>query len=131
ASAIELLRDGHAVTIVEPGSPGGEQAASYGNGTLLNHSSVIPMSSPGLWKKVPGYLMDPLGPLTIRWSYLPRLLPWLARFLRAGSTPAKGAATGRALQPLLADAPALHRKLAEEAGVGDLITRQGVLFAFP
>lgn len=131
ASAIELLRDGHAVTIVEPGVPGGEQAASYGNGTLLNPSSVVPMSSPGLWKKVPGYLMDPLGPLTIRWSYLPRLLPWLRRFVSAGSTPAKVAATGRALQPLLADAPALHRALAEEAGVGDLITRQGVLFAFP
>jgi D-amino-acid dehydrogenase len=131
AGAIELLRDGHTVTIVEPGSPGGGQAASYGNGTLLNPSSVIPMSSPGLWRKVPGYLLDPLGPLTIRWSYLPRLLPWLVRFVRAGSTAAKVAATGRALQPLLADAPALHRKLAEEAGVGDLISRQGVLFAFP
>ncbi|HEY4173888.1 MAG TPA: FAD-binding oxidoreductase [Rhodopila sp.] len=131
ASAIELLRDGHAVTIVEPGTPGGEQAASYGNGTLLNPSSVVPMSSPGLWKKVPGFLLDPLGPLTIRWSYLPRLLPWLRRFVQAGSTAAKVAATGRALQPLLANAPALHRALAEEVGVGDLITRQGVLFAFP
>ena len=131
ASAIELLRDGQSVTIIEPGSPGGEQAASYGNGTLLNPSSVVPMSSPGLWKKVPGYLRDPLGPLTIRWSYLPKVLPWLRRFVQAGSTAAKVGAIGRALQPLLADAPALHRKLAEEAGVGELITRQGVLFAFP
>ena len=131
AAAIELLRDGHSVTIIEPGQPGGEQAASYGNGTLLNPSSVVPMSAPGLWKKVPGYLTDPLGPLTIRWSALPRLLPWLRRFLQAGSTAAKVAATGRALRPLLADAPALHRKLAEEAGVGELISRQGVLFAFP
>jgi D-amino-acid dehydrogenase len=131
ACAIELLRDGNAVSIIEPGTPGSEQAASYGNGTLLNPSSVIPMSAPGLWKKVPGYLMDPLGPLTIRWSYLPNLLAWLRRFLASGSTAAKVAATGRALQPLLADAPALHRRLAEEAGVGALITRQGVLFAFP
>jgi len=131
ASAIELLRDGHAVSIIEPGPPGGEQSASYGNGTLLNPSSVVPMSSPGLWRKVPHYLRDPLGPLTIRWSYLPRALPWLRRFLSSGSTEAKVAATGRALRPLLADAPALHRKLAEEAGAGELISRQGVLFAFP
>ena len=131
ASALALLEDGHTVTILEPGTPGGEQAASYGNGTLLNPSSVIPMSSPGLWRKIPSYLADPLGPLTIRWSYLPRLLPWLTRFLRAGSTTAKVAATANALQPLLADAPALHRQLADAAGVGDLITRQGVLFAFP
>ena len=131
ACAIELLRDGHTVTIVEPGEPGGEQAASYGNGTLLNPSSVIPMASPGLWKKVPGYLADPLGPLAIRWSYLPRLWPWLRRFVMAGSTPAKVAAIGRALRPLLEAAPEHHRALAEQAGVGGLITRQGVLFAFP
>ena len=131
ASAIELLRDGHDVTVLEPGPPGGEQAASYGNGTLLNPSSVIPMSAPGLWKKVPGYLSDPLGPLAIRWSYLPRMLPWLRRFLQAGSTAAKLTATARALRPLLADAPALHRQLAEQAGVAELISRQGVLFAFP
>ena len=68
ASAIELLRDGHQVTLIEPSDPGGEQAASYGNGTLLNPSSVIPMSSPGIWKKVPGYLTDPLGPLSLRLS---------------------------------------------------------------
>ncbi len=131
ACALELLRDGHRVTIVEPGDPGGEQAASYGNGTLLNPSSVIPMSTPGIWKKVPGYLRDPLGPLAIRWSYLPKLFPWLRRFVTAGSTPEKLSGIARALQPLLADAPALHRALAEEAGVGGLITKQGVLFAFP
>jgi D-amino-acid dehydrogenase len=131
ACALELLRDGHRVTIIEPGEPGGEQAASYGNGTLLNPSSVIPMSTPGIWKKVPGYLRDPLGPLAIRWRYLPRLFPWLRRFVTAGSTPEKLATIARALQPLLAEAPELHRALAEEAGVGDLITRQGVLFVYP
>jgi D-amino-acid dehydrogenase len=131
ATAVELLRDGHRVTILEPGEPGGEQAASYGNGTLLNPSSVVPMSLPGLWRKVPGWLADPLGPLAIRWSYLPQLVPWLTRFLRAGATEARVAATARALRPLLLDAPERHRRLAEEAGVGELITRQGVLFVFP
>jgi len=131
ACALELLRDGHQVTIVEPGEPGGEQAASYGNGTLLNPSSVIPMSTPGIWKKVPGYLLDPLGPLAIRWRYLPKLIPWLRRFVTAGSTPARVETIARALKPLLADAPARHRALAEEAGVGELITRQGGLYAFP
>jgi D-amino-acid dehydrogenase len=130
-TCVELLRDGHQVTLVEPGPPGGEQSASYGNGTLLNPGSIIPVSTPGLLKKVPGYLMDPMGPLTIRWSYLARLAPWLVRFVRAGSTRAKVAAAARALRPLLADSPERHRRLAEEAGVGALIRRQGVLYPFP
>ncbi len=131
ASAVELLRDGHQVSIVEPGEPGGEQAASYGNGCWLSPSSVLPVSSPGLWKKVPGYLSDPLGPLAIRWGYLPRALPWLRRFLAAGSTPAKVRRLAAAMRPLVENCPALHRRLAEEAGVGHLIHRAGLLYIFP
>jgi D-amino-acid dehydrogenase len=89
------------------------------------------MSTPGIWKKVPGYLMDPVGPLAIRWSYLPRLIPWLRRFVTAGATPEKLSRIAGALRPLLADAPERHRALAEEAGVGDLISKQGVLFVYP
>jgi D-amino-acid dehydrogenase len=131
ATSVELLRDGHRVTIIEPGDPGGEQAASYGNGCWLSPASVVPMSMPGLWKRVPGFLADPLGPLAIRWRHLPRLAPWLWRHLRAGSTVAKVEATARALRPLLADAPQRHRALAEAAGLGDLIRRQGLLHVFP
>ncbi len=130
-SAIELLRDGHQVTIVEPASPGGIQAASYGNGCWISPGSIIPMSVPGLWRKVPGWLLNPLGPLTIRWRSLPGLLPWLWRFLRAGATEARVAATSRQLAHLLADAPERHLALATEAGVGSLIQRTGLLNIFP
>jgi D-amino-acid dehydrogenase len=131
ASAAELLRDGHRVTILDPGPPGGEQAASYGNGCWLSPSSVVPLSLPGIWRNVPRWLADPLGPLTIRWRYLPRLAPWLWQFLRAGATESRVAATARALRPLLVDAPERHRRLAEEAGVPSLIQRQGQLYVFP
>jgi len=130
-TAIELLRDGHHVTFIEPGEPGGEQAASHGNGAWLSSHSVVPMSMPGLWRKIPGMLMDPLGPLTIRWTHLPRLLPWLVRFVWAGATVAKVEATARSLAPLLADSPGRHLKLASEAGVPELIRRTGLLHVFP
>ncbi len=130
ATALAALREGFRVTILEPGEPGGEQAASYGNGCWLSPMSVIPPSSPGLWKKVPKFLADPLGPLAIRWSYLPRVLPWLVRYLWAGWTEAKVEATARALRPLLVDAPALHKALAEEAGVAHLIERRGLAYIY-
>jgi D-amino-acid dehydrogenase len=89
------------------------------------------MSMPGLWKKVPGYLLDPLGPLTIRASEFPRLLPWLIRFVYAGATVAKVEATARALSVLLRDSPTRHMKLAAEAGVRDLIKQTGLLYVYP
>ncbi|MGL4287318.1 MAG: NAD(P)/FAD-dependent oxidoreductase [Phreatobacter sp.] len=131
SAAIALLRDGHRVTIVEPGAPGGPQAASYGNGAWLSPASIIPMSMPGLWKKVPGYLFDPAGPLTIRWRMLPRLAPWLIRFLRAGWTVPRVEATARRLSSLLHDAPSRHVALAAEIGEPNLVKRQGLLYVYP
>ncbi len=131
ASALELLRDGHRVTLLDPGEPGGEQAASYGNGGWLSPMSVIPPAGPGLWRKLPGFIADPLGPLAIRWRYLPRAAPWLLRYLAAGWTEARVAAAATALRPLLRDCPALHRSLAEEAGVAHLIEQHGALYLFP
>ncbi len=131
ATAWELVKGGHAVTIVESGEPGGPQAASYGNGAWLSPASVVPMSMPGLWRKVPGFLLDRDGPLTIRWTMLPRLMPWLARFILAGATIGKVEATARALSSLLHDAPERHAALAAEIGQPGLIRRTGLLYAYP
>ncbi len=130
-TALELLRAGHRVTIIEPGPPGGEQAASYGNGCWLSPMSVIPPAVPGLWRKVPGFLADPLGPLAIRWGYFPRVLPWLLRYLASGWTEARVLRTAQALRALLQGAPALHAALAEAAGVGHLIERRGLMYIYP
>jgi D-amino-acid dehydrogenase len=130
-TALALQKDGHRVTILEPATPGGDQAASYGNGAFLSPGSIIPMSMPGLWKKVPGFLLDPQGPFTIRWQYLLKLAPWLIRFVNAGSTPAKATRTARILSTLLADAPERHLALAAASGVGDLIRQDGLLYAYP
>ena len=129
--AIELLGDGHDVTLLEPEAPGGRHQASFGNGAWLSPASVVPTSLPGAWRHVAGYLADPLGPLAIRWRYLPRLLPWLLRYLRAGATVARVEATARALRALIGDAPERHRRLAAAAGVPHLVARQGLLYVFP
>ena len=130
-SAIECLRAGHRVTVVDADPPGGEHASSYGNAGWLSSHSVIPPAEPGTWRKVPSYLADPLGPLAIRWSHLPRILPWLARYLASGATSARVERTARALRDLLVDATELHAGLAKEAGVPHLVERRGVLHVYP
>lgn len=130
-TALECLRDGHRVTIVEPGEPGGEQAASYGNGAWINSGTIMPVSTPGLWRKVPGFLADPLGPFAIRWRHLPRLAPWLLRFVKAGSSVAKVEQAARDRRALIIDNVALYRAIAAEAGVADHLAYDGLLYVFP
>jgi D-amino-acid dehydrogenase len=129
--ALALLGDGHQVTLVEPDLPGGPQAASYGNGAWLSTASVVPMSLPGLWKNVPRYLLDPDGPLVIRPWALPRLTPWLLRFVAAGHRIERVEATARALHALLDQAPSHHAALAQAAGVADLVVQAGLTYAYP
>ena len=130
-TALALRADGAEVTVVDPGEPGGRHAASYGNGAWFSPASVVPMSMPGVWRRVPGMLLDPLGPLAIRPASLPSLLPWLLRFLYAGATVRRVEATARALRPLLEPGPGLHEALAADAGVQRLVRRKGLIYAYP
>lgn len=129
-AALEGLARGWQVTILDPGPPGGPQAASYGNGCWLNPLSVIPPALPGLWKKLPRFIADPLGPLAIRWRYLPRVVPWLVRYLASGWTEARVLRSARALRALLVGAPARHMALAREAGVEHLIQHTGLMYVW-
>ncbi|MBU1279984.1 MAG: FAD-binding oxidoreductase [Alphaproteobacteria bacterium] len=130
STAAALLQEGHRVTVIDPASPGGPHAASYGNGAFISPASILPMSQPGLWRKVPRMLADPRGALTIRWRDLPALMPWLVRFLWVGATQDKVSRTARALTGLLADAPQRHVDLAARAGLSCMIVRNGLLYAF-
>jgi D-amino-acid dehydrogenase len=129
--ALRLARQGHQVTLLDPAPPGGSHAASHGNGGWISPASVVPMATPGLWKKIPGHLLDPLGPLTLRWSSLPGLLPWLVAFLRSGSTLARVRTTSISLHALLHDAPERHRAFAAWAGASDLLHHDGLLYVYP
>jgi D-amino-acid dehydrogenase len=127
AVASYLQRDGRNVVLLDPGAPG--HGASFGNAGCLNGSSVVPMSLPGTLSQVPGWLLDPMGPLAIRWRYLPVLLPWLWRFVQAGK-PERVRVQARALRTLLAPAIENYRPLVKAAGAEHLVHRAGHLFAY-
>jgi D-amino-acid dehydrogenase len=71
-------------------------------------------------------LMDPLGPLAIRWAYLPRIAPWLIRFV-AASRRSRVEEIAAALRPLLAAAVEAYLPLLEAAGASDILRRTGWL----
>ena len=122
-----LQRDGHKVFIVEAGEPG--HGASFGNAGALNASSVTPVSMPGVMWNVPRWLFDPLGPLSLRWSYLPFIAPWLTRFILAGA-PDKVHAQARALRPLVGATLEALTPLVQHAGAQDLVHRLGHLYVY-
>ncbi len=82
STAAFLQRAGYRVTIVDRLPPG--EGCSFGNAGGLAFAEIMPTIHPRMLLKIPGWLLDPLGPLTIRWAYLPKALPWFLAAARNG-----------------------------------------------
>lgn len=102
------------------------QETSRGNAGAFAFSDVIPLATSGVLQRLPRWLSDPLGPLTIRPEYLPQITPWLLRFWRAG-WPDKVAASLEAQSALMRVARSEAEALIASAGLGGMIRRDGVL----
>ncbi len=127
ATACYLRRDGHAVTVVDMHPPG--EYCSFGNAGILSPGSCAPQAMPGVLGKVPGYLLDPLGPLAIRPGHFFKALPWFLRLVMA-SRRARVEQIADALRPLLKQTFDAYMPLVQHANVADLIRQTGYVVAY-
>lgn len=117
--ALALQQEGHSVILVDPGDF--RAAASYGNSGQFAVGEVVPLAVPGVLFSVPRWLLDPLGPLSLRWRDLPYLTPWLARFV-AASRRRRVEAASRAMASLCDRMHADYAPLIEAAGARPIIS---------
>ena len=128
STAIWLQREGHKVILIEREAQAGE-GTSFGNGGVLASCSVIPVTVPGLLKKAPGMLFSPNQPLFLKWGYLPRLLPWLRRYLAHGNE-ADVRRIAQAVKGVVGDSLEDHLALARGTGAEKWIIPSDYLFLY-
>ena len=118
STAAFLQRAGFRVTVIDRVPPG--EGCSFGNAGGIAFCEIVPTIHPRILMKIPGWLMDPLGPLTIRWCYLPKALPW---FLAAGrnAMPDRVKAITEARANLALRVVAISKACLAEAGSTDLL----------
>lgn len=124
AIAHDLQKRGRQVVLVDRDAPG--KGASFGNMASIAVTEFMPASRPSVWKQIPGWMLDPEGPVRVRPGYMPKLAPWFLRFIAASrpsrlrALEAQGAALcGRALEDTL--------DLLRETGLQDQISNEGCL----
>lgn len=127
ACAAHVQQRGHAVTLIDPREPG--SYCSFGNAGCLSRASCVPLGLPGTLTKAPKWLLDPDGPLVIPPRYMLAIAPWIWRFWRSTSLERVNAIAD-ALHALLDPTIAKWRRLAEWAGVPELIRQDGYAFAY-
>nr|WP_300315883.1 FAD-dependent oxidoreductase [Halomonas sp.] len=77
--ALALARKGLRVQVLDKQAPG--MGASFGNAGHMATEQVFPIADASILSRLPGMLMDPMGPLRLDWRHLPRSLPWFTRLL--------------------------------------------------
>ena len=124
AIAHDLQKRGRQVVLVDRETPG--LGASFGNMASIAVTEFMPASRPQVWRQIPGWMLDPEGPVRVRPGYMPRLVPWFLRFIAAArpsklrALEAQGAALcARALDDTL--------DLLRETGLSDQISEEGCL----
>jgi D-amino-acid dehydrogenase len=124
AAAHALLDRGHQVTLIDPG----DQTArpTDGNAGWIAHTDIMPLASPKVWRNLPNWLMDPLGPLTIRPDYLPSLMPWLLRFVLA-SSPTRIKSSMAAIRAINAEALPSWKTLLASLNLSVHLRENGIL----
>ncbi|QRM30252.1 FAD-binding oxidoreductase [Microvirga sp. VF16] len=124
AAAHALLDRGHQVILIDPG----DQTArpTDGNAGWIAHTDIMPLASPKVWRNLPNWLMDPLGPLTIRPAYLPSLMPWLIRFVLA-SAPTRIKTSMAAIRAMNAEALPAWKTLLSSLDLSAHLREKGIL----
>ncbi len=124
ASAYKLVEAGRSVLLVD--RKGMAEETSRGNAGAFAFSDIVPLATKDMWRKLPRWLSDPLGPFTVRPEYLAQITPWLMRFWRAG-WPDRVDAAIKAQAAMMRLARTEMDALVASAGLGSLVRSDGVL----
>jgi len=81
SAAIAAQARGLSVVVLDREGPAA--GASAGNAGAFAFTDILPLASPGILKKAPKWLLDPLGPLSVPPAYALQIAPWMLRFWRA------------------------------------------------
>jgi D-amino-acid dehydrogenase len=125
--ALSLQVKGYRVHILDRVAPA--ESCSFGNAGILVRSGCMPLSAPGLWRSIPAWLADPDGPMAVSWRHIPGLIPWMAKFLRAGQ-PKNIDAQAKAMLAVNSDCVELYRQLLSGRGHEQLIRDSSYVFIY-
>jgi D-hydroxyproline dehydrogenase len=126
SNALFLQKKGFKVTIFdreEPGSP----AASYGNAGHFSPYASVPLNRPDVITDVPAMLLSTSGPLALKWNYIPKMIPWLLRFIK-NCTSKKMMHTAKNMHQILDLALPAYDELFDEIELEGLVEKKGILY---
>jgi len=126
SNGLFLQKKGFNVTIFDRDDPG-SPAASYGNAGHFSPYASVPINRPDVLSDVPAMLLSSIGPLALKWNYVPKMIPWFLRFV-GNCTTSKMMHTAKNMHQILNLALPAYDELFDEIDLEGLVEKKGILY---
>ena len=121
-----LIKKGFRVTLIDRDEPGGN-SASYGNAGHFSPYASVPINRPDMLIDVPAMLFSATGPLSLKWNYVPKMIPWFIKFIKNCSRK-KMMHTAKYMHQILDLALPAYDDLFKEIDISGLVENKGIIY---
>ena len=83
-TGLQLFKKNIPVTIFDKNDPA--KMASYGNAGHFSPYAVLQFNRPDILVNIPQMLFSSSGPLALKWNYVPKMIPWMWKFVKNCNT---------------------------------------------
>ena len=122
---LQLVKKGIPVTIFDKNNPG--SMSSYGNAGHFSPYAVVQLNRPDVIYDIPKMLLSSYGPLALKWNYIPKMIPWILKYLKS-STKKSMMHTTKYMHQILDLSLNAYDEILSEIDTTNLVERKGIIY---
>ena len=122
---LQLIKKGIPVTIFDKKDPG--SMSSYGNAGHFSPYAVVQLNRPDVIYDIPKMLLSSYGPLALKWNYIPKMIPWIFKYLKS-STKKSMMHTTKYMHQILDLSLNAYDEILSEIDTTNLVERKGIIY---
>jgi len=124
--SLNLIKKGFKVTLIDRNDPG-KDSASYGNAGHFSPYASVPINRPDILVDIPSMLLSSTGPLSLKWNYAPKMIPWFLKFIKNCSKN-KMMYTAKYMHQILDLALSAYDELFKDVDISGLVENKGIIY---
>jgi len=126
-TALFLQKKGYQVILFDRDLP--INSASYGNAGHFSPYASVPLNRTDIVSDVPTMLLSSRGPLSLKWNYVPKMIPWFLKFL-LNCRQERMMHTAKNMHQILDQSLPAFDELFEEINLEGLVENKGILYVW-
>ena len=130
-TGLQLIKKGIPVTLFDKIDPLSEsyKSASYGNAGHFSPYAVLQFNRTDILYDVPKMLISSYGPLSLKWNYTKKLLPWVIHYLKNFNKKSM-LHTAKYMHQILSLSNDAYEEIFKEIDTTNLVEKKGIIYVW-